>query len=236
MQHPKKLAIFVEGQTEQLFVEKLLREIVGYKNIDITIYKFEGGKSNRQIILIKQGNTDRHYYVLLYNCGSYSQVLSDIRKQYKSLINNGYLKIIGLRDLEQTLFAEISKLERGIKDNLKPLIQGGIPVSVCLAVREVEAWFLAEWNHFVKIDASLTPEFIEQNCGFNPKLADIEQRSDPSQDLDEIYQLVDRNYGKDSQGIEEIINNLDYEFIYLDLVKTVKYLGYFVKEIDDFLN
>ncbi|MBD2501309.1 DUF4276 family protein [Anabaena azotica] len=235
MQHPKKLAIFVEGQTEQIFVEKLLLEIVGYKQISIEIRKFSGGKSNRKTETVKLGSPDSNYYVLLYDCGSYSHVLSDIRKQYISLNNNGYSKIIGLRDLEQTLLTEISKLEKSIQSNLKPLTQGGIPVSVCLAVKEIEAWFLSEWNHFLKIDSSLTLQFIEQNCGFNPQLVDVEQRLDPSEDLNFIYNLVNKTYSKNANDVQDIVNNLDYEFIYLDLVNTVKYLGYFIKEIDKFL-
>jgi hypothetical protein len=235
MQHPKKLAIFVEGQTEQIFIEKLLLEIVGHKRISIGIFKVIGGKSNRQIITVNPGNHDKDYYVLLYDCGSDSQVLSDIRKQYGSLVKNGYVKFIGIRDLYPKSLNELSQFETSIKAFLKQFIQGTIPVAICLAVMEVEAWFLAEWNHFLKIDTSLTPEFIEKNCGLNPEIVDVEQRTHPSQDLDDIYRLVNRKYDKDSQGVKDLVNILDYEFIYLHVVNKVKYLGYLIKEIDDFL-
>lgn len=50
---PKKIACFVEKQTEQIFVEKLFQEIAGYKKISIETYKFQGGKANRVIQSLK---------------------------------------------------------------------------------------------------------------------------------------------------------------------------------------
>ena len=50
---PKKIACFVEGQTEQIFVERLFQEIAGYKQISIETYKFQGGKDNRIIQSLK---------------------------------------------------------------------------------------------------------------------------------------------------------------------------------------
>jgi len=39
----KKVALFVEGQTDQIFTEKLIREIIGKHKFSITNYKFLGG-------------------------------------------------------------------------------------------------------------------------------------------------------------------------------------------------
>ena len=38
----KRIAIFVEGQTEQIFVNKLLIEMAGKKNIAIELKRFAG--------------------------------------------------------------------------------------------------------------------------------------------------------------------------------------------------
>jgi len=51
---PKKIACFVEGQTEQIFVERLFQEIAGYKKISIETYKFQGRKDHRIIESLKQ--------------------------------------------------------------------------------------------------------------------------------------------------------------------------------------
>ena len=162
---PKKIACFVEGQTEQIFVEKLFQEIAGHKKISIEIRKFQGGKTNRVESLKPTIVQDAPFFVLLYNCDCDSQVLSDIRKQHESLTDNGYEKILGLRDLYPKPLEKKGEVERGIKGFLKPLQKMGIPISMNLVVREIEAWFLAEWHCFSKLDNRLSPDFILQELG-----------------------------------------------------------------------
>ncbi|MBP0016118.1 MAG: AAA family ATPase [Cyanobacteria bacterium SBLK] len=41
-----------------------------------------------------------------------------------------------------------------------------IPIRVILAVMEIEAWFLAEYNFLARLDERLTPDFILKHCGF----------------------------------------------------------------------
>lgn len=43
-----KMAVFVEGCTEQLFVEKLVIEIAGRKNVQVELRKVRGGKTTRR--------------------------------------------------------------------------------------------------------------------------------------------------------------------------------------------
>lgn len=232
----KKIACFVEGQTEQMFVERLFQEIAGYKNISIETYKFQGGKSNRLSKKLHSSQVQNApFFVLLYDCGSDSHVVSDITKQQISLTNNGYEKIIGLRDLYPKVLAQKDEIEKGIRGYLKPFQKKGIPISVNLAVMEIEAWFLAEWHHFAKIDHRLIPDFILPKCGFELRNINVEQRPHPTEDLQRIYQLIGRNYDKSEETSQEIINSLDYEFLYLELINSVKQLKIFIDEIDSFL-
>lgn len=233
---PKKIACFVEGHTEQIFVERLFQEIAGYKQISIETYKFQGGKANRIIQPLKLSTIkNAPFFVLLYDCGNDAHVVSDIRKQHQSLIKNGYEKILGLRDLYPIPLGTKEEIETGIRGFLKPLQKIGVPISVILAVMEIEAWFLAEWNYLAKIDNRLTCDFILQECGLDLRIIDTEQRAHPSQDLEEIYRLVSRKYDKSEITSQEIINNLDYEFLYLHLVNSVTQLKRFIDEIDSFL-
>lgn len=62
----KKLAIFVEGKTEQIFVEKLLREIAGQLNISIEIQSQERSKFAKLIMKDPITATTK-FYVLIYN-------------------------------------------------------------------------------------------------------------------------------------------------------------------------
>lgn len=233
---PKKLAIFVEGQTEQIFVERLVKEIAGYKKLSIEIYEFQGSKGNRKIQQTKSSiNLNTPFFVLLYNCGNDSHVISDMKKEYKSLTANGYDKIIGLRDLYPKSLPEKDQMEKSIRALLKPLQKNGIPLIVNLAIMEIEAWFLAEWHYFERLDPRLTPDFIAQNFGFDLRIIDIEERPHPSEDLENIYRLINRNYDKSKDTVKQIVDYLDYEFLYLHLIKTVKNLHSFIQEIDTFL-
>lgn len=232
----KKIACFVEGQTEQIFVEKLFQEIAGYKKISIETYKFQGCKTKRTIQPLKPSIVqDAPFFVLLYDCTCDSQLLSDIRKQHESLTNSGYEKILGLRDLYPQPLEKKSEIEKGIRGFLKPLQKRGIPICMNLAVMEIEAWFLAEWHYLAKLDSRLIPDFILQECGYDLRSIDIEQRPHPSQDLDDIYQLIGCKYDKSEKTSQEIINYLDYEFLYWDLVNRVQQLKSFICEIDSFL-
>ena len=206
----KKIACFVEGQTEQIFVERLFQEIAGRKNISIETYKFQGGKANRIIQPHKLSTIkDAPFFVLLYDCGCDAHVVSDIAKQHESLTNKGYEKILGLRDLYPKSLSEKGQVEGGIKGWLKLVQPMGIPIYITLAVMEIEAWFLAEWHYFYKLDNCLSPDFIRQNLGLDLINIDVEQRLHPSQDLDDIYHLIGSKYDKSEEISQNIINYLD---------------------------
>ncbi|MBX9259331.1 DUF4276 family protein [Desmonostoc muscorum CCALA 125] len=230
----KKLAIFVEGQTEQIFVRKLLEEIAGKNNIAIEEQSISGKLGNRITTLIMSDNitSQTKFYVLVYNSCSDNSVVSDMRDQYNSLIGSGFERVIGLRDVYPIPIAEKLKLQSSL--NLF-LPKGSIPIHIVLAVMEIESWFLAEWNHFTKIDLSLTPERIKATFGFNPQTDNMETRPHPANDMDLIYNLVGRAYKKQRNQVNTIVSSLDYEFLYMQLVNSVPSFGEFVKYLDLFI-
>lgn len=235
--NPKKIAIFVEGQTEQIFVAKLLEEMAESKDIYIQIYKFKGTKSNRKPQLLEDRNIENsRFFALLYDCTCESHVLSDIRSQHQSLTENNYTKIIGVRDLFPKLLEDKQKVENGIKGFIKPLNKNGIPIAMILAIMEVEAWFLAEHNFFSKIDKRLTYEFIFKNHGVDLINIDVETIPHPSDDLDKIYQLIGREYKKTKEQVTEIVESINYQVLLSDVVNKVTQLQLLIKEIDDFLS
>lgn len=230
----KKLAIFVEGQTETIFVRKLLEEVAGSHNIVIVENKITG-KQNSRITTLQMSDLITHetkYYVLLYDSGGEGSVVSDIRDQYSSLTRSGYDQIIGLRDVYPLPFAQKSSLENGLNAVLP---RGMLPAHVVLAVMEIEAWFLAEWHHFSKISEDLNIALIEEALGFNPKTDDMEMRHHPAEDLHQIYKLIGRSYKKRKKQVNAIVSSLDYEFLYLELADRVPSFGKLVNYINGFL-
>lgn len=230
----RKLAIFVEGQTEQIFVREFLKSFASQHSISIEEAVIGGKKKIRTVTLIKHEppNPETEFYILIYDSGQDNSVNSDMRDQRSSLTQNGYEKIIGLRDLYPKNISEKAILERSFQYTLRN--QTGIPIHLIFAVMEFEAWFLAEWKHFQKIDKCLTPNYIKQEFGFNPEIDNIENRPHPAEDLDLIYQRVGRCYDKTKAQVEEIVSYLDFDFIRLDVVNRVDQLNLFIEEIITF--
>jgi hypothetical protein len=232
----KKLAIFVEGQTERILITRLLQEIAGYKKVSVEVYQVRGDKANRKIQPLKSNLIEvAPFFILLYDCGCDSHVLSDIKKQHNSLTNNGYEKILGLRDLYPEPLENRTKVENGIKGFLKTFQKNGIPISMILVIMEIEAWFLGEYSFLTKIDSCLTSNFILHNLGFDLNALDVEQIPHPSEALNKIYQLIQRSYDKSETTVEEIASLLNYEFMYLHLVDKIKQLKQLIDAINLFL-
>ena len=232
----KRLAIFVEGQTEQQFVSKMLREIAGEKNIAIDELRWAlSRKGNRcfTVITASAKTADQKYYVLIYDCGGDSTVKTDIVDNYDGLAKNSYEKIIGLRDVYPLSSADIPALEYRLKFRVptKP-----VPVDMLLAIMEIEAWFLAETTHFLKIHPALTVGRISTHLNFDPTTQNVEERVCPADDLNSIYHLERFAYNKRKSNCQRTIDALEYGALYFDLPKKINSLRRFIQSIDSFLS
>jgi hypothetical protein len=232
----KKIAIFVEGQTEQLFIEKLLEEAAGKNNIAIEKRQAFGGQSTkRKLKLVEASKLDsgHRYFAQIIDCGSDNNVKSDIRDQYDGLIAQGFETILGVRDAyPDTTHADIPLLRRGLRLYLKTV---PIEVKFVLGVMEIETWFIAEYTHLQKLHSSLTPSLVKARLGFDPSTEDIQLRPHPTEDLDSIYHLAGLKYAKDKNRVQRTVSVLDYERIYLELPSKLPDLKTLVETITNFL-
>jgi hypothetical protein len=236
----KKLAVFAEGGTEQAFVEKLLLEIGTEKQITIWKERWRGGgKGNprdrqvSQLMGISPNTQDIEYYVQIIDCGNDERVQSDVIESYPRLVKLGFDSIIGIRDVRPQPPERIPRLKQLLKYKVptKPVD----PVMV-LAIMEIEAWFLAEYTHFPRVHPNLTLARVRAIAGFDPSVDDVEQRLQPADDLDLIYQAVGERYEKTPASIQCTIAALDSAVIYLDLSQRVPALKPLVDAIDAFLS
>ena len=231
-----KLAVFVEGYTEVLFVERLISEIAGSHNVVVEQRKIRGGKkAKRTISTIKAARnaTDEKYYVLLVDCGGEDLVKSRIIEEHLNFSNSGYQKIIGIRDVRPKFsVADIPKLELNLNKYIKTSL---IPVVFILSVMEIEAWFLAEFQHFPKIHPSITLELIRKNLGFDPEQGDMALRPTPTADLRAAYLLGGQKY-ETGQDLERTVNALDLPYVYIELKEKIPYLRRLCGSIDGFLS
>jgi hypothetical protein len=230
-----RLAIFVEGYTEVVFVKKLIEEIAGKNKVLIEHKKISGGsKSPRRVIRITASKpTGQQYYVLIFDCGGDGQVKTRIQEEHDNLTKAGYLGIIGIRDVRPVFnHSDIPRLEANLPKYIKTTLA---PVSFILSIMEIEAWFLCETTHFTRIEPSITVNAIRNNLGFDPENEKMELRLCPANDLDDCYAIGGKSYDKTQTKIDITVNALDYALIYLDVRKKILYLDRLISNIETFL-
>jgi hypothetical protein len=229
----RKIALFVEGQTEMLFLDRLIQELAKESGLAVEHAEATGGAIRaRQIKVLKRFTLQPHhrYYVLIVNCSGDSKVKSDILERYHSLKRAGYSAIYGLRDVYgQFRYEDVPRLRRELYAGLP---RGEIEVELFLAIMEIEAWLLAEHTHFQRISRELTLARIVEKVRFDPARDDLEQRWHPAEDLDRIYQLAGVRYTKQRHNLEHTLDLLDFAFFisnvsrrFRDAERLIKLLG-----------
>lgn len=185
----KRVAIFVEGQTEQVLVEDLLRKIATNATLHI-----EFGEQFRNALLITasppgQGVT---HNVLLVNCKNDEQVKTQILNNYSSMVSAKYDMIVGLRDVYPFPLIDAPKVEKDLGTGLPT---GPVPIYMHLGIMEIEAWFLAETTHFERVHAGLTqPRLLA--AGWDLLSVPAQQWTHPAAELHAIYSLENLAYKK----------------------------------------
>lgn len=228
----KKIAIFVEGMTEQEFVIAMVTSIVGSKGLEFILAEQFGGKVT---INHNSPDGDTRFYVLVVDCRTDNQVKTQIREQYNSLVAAGYTSIIGLRDVFPLSKAEIPQLTRFLSAGLP---QGNVPASLHLAVMEVETWFIAELSHFEKICPSLTYQRRLEG-GFDTS-KDPELWAHPADVLHQIYRLASKSYTcpngrKKKKRVQRTLRALSFEEMYVNVRAKLPSLNGFVEDIENAL-
>jgi len=231
----KRLAFFVEGATEVLFIEKLIQEIAGKNNVTIELGFVKGGRTMpKQLTVIKAKNTvsGTKYYVLIINCQGDHQVKTRIVEEHLSFSSQGYEKIIGIRDVRPTFqYSEIPKLKATLHKEFNLSL---IPVEIILSAMEIESIFLGETTHFEKIDPAITVDAIWSTLGFNPITDDMELRQETASDLANCYAIAGKTYEKTL--VKNTIDALDFDRMYLEQIQKFQSLSMLVSNIDSFLS
>ncbi|XWN38112.1 MAG: DUF4276 family protein [Balneola sp.] len=229
----KKFAYFVEGYTEQQFIINYIANFFTNKDLAYDIESVQGGsKVAISYTTISSSPTDEltKYYFLIYNCNGDNKIKSYILDRRESLLNSGYEKIIGLRDVYPDVEkADIQKLHNGLNYKMP---QADLPTKFILSIMEIEAWFLSEEKHFLNIDKSLTVETIKKEIGFDPLKDNSEDIEKASETLRSIYSICGKSYRKKTTHIDRTINALDIENLYLNSKKRNSSLKELLDEID----
>lgn len=224
-----KLALFVEGQTEAQFLERLVSEIIGHQNV--TILRQKKYRGSKFITLYLRGDDDSDYFVLIRDCMNDGSVKSAILDTWESLKESDYEIVLGLRDVYPIEISDALKLKTGLNENLPDEIY----IKILLAIHEIEAWFIAENSHFERIDPRLTKTFIENGLPIDISPNTVEDIEHPANVLNQIYCLVGKKYDKREHTLPHTIYNLDCAQIYLNLPASVSCLDELISELDQFI-
>ena len=227
----RKLAVFVEGQTELIFVREFLKQWYNY-DVDIVGFDCYYLLANKFCDMFsKHGSEDSENYFLLVNVGNDRSVLSSIIERMRFLQNRGFQLVVGLRDMySRQYIKDAGKREiidtvsqqhiESVKGILQSLENGNI-VDFHFAIMEVEAWFLGMPRFLEKVDKRLTLDNVLQNTGINLKEDPEKTVFHPAAELGRIYSLVGKQYDKHQSDIFSIMSKLTNDD-FIELIQSGK--------------
>ncbi len=224
-----KYAFFVEGLTEALFVENVLKVLVGQKNLSYKIQSRRGGSTCpfKTVEVRDASSQDAKYFFLICDCGGETNVKSYLLEQRQSLINAGYKKLYGIRDVYPNFKrTEIHKLDYSLHYRVS---QNPIPTKFILSIMEMESWMIAEWTFFQRFNSNITLPSINALCGMDVSAGNTEMIDEPANRLNDVFATVSSSYTK---GCETIVNLLDYDEICLNVRTRVPSLEKLCSEIE----
>jgi hypothetical protein len=225
----KKIAVFGEGHTEFWFIERLLQEWIGYGKIHFKLAKQHGGAYST-FRTTGAPEDACEIQVLLVNCDGDGSVKSFIVERQHELANQGYTHAVGLLDLHPKPLEALERFQEGL---MKGLENAPLKIEIVVSIREVEAWFLNEHTHYLRMDGRLTNEAIVTATGFDPIHQDAEFTvHHPATLLDQIYQIAALRYKKKESEVMAVLANLDYSEIFLSIRQRSTSLDQFISALE----
>lgn len=223
-----RVAIFVEGQTELIFSERLLGEYLGYQNIEIRREREHGDR----IVRLSGGYENQHasIFILLVNCEGDDRVISAIENRSAALVRAGYDLAIGVRDLHPLPINKLSTLNANAIKIFGSLT--GIRAELVVAVMEIEAWFLADSKLPLALSANLTSAKVLQTCGFDLISCNLEDIRRPSIVIGDLMETYGPRYRKRLADSHHIAASIDYENLCIDGADRSSSFGKFLLALD----
>jgi Domain of unknown function (DUF4276) len=215
----KKIAIFVEGQTELIFVREYLLKQFEYQGIDLecrNLFKDEKIQSAEYDF----SNEDAETHFQIINVGSDVNVLPRILNREQLLWNAGYERIIGLRDMYSDKYIEeMGQPRRIIPELILEFIEGAneaieqkavMPQNIKFhfAIMELEAWFLGIPDLWER--KGISNQSIKDKLGFD--LSEIDPETTflhPAETIKDILKIINEPYRKQAGEVESLVSYIE---------------------------
>ena len=232
----RKVAVFVEGQTELVFVREFLVKWFDYdcKKIGFSCYNLHNNEFCDTSY--QYGDESSENYYLIVNVGNDNSVLGKILARMQFLVKRNYDIIIGLRDMYSDQYIKDAK-GREIKDDITQMhidavkeqitaINDGDKIHFHFAIMEIEAWLLGMHQYLEALDSKLTTAYINENIGLDLNKDPETTIFHPAVELGRIYELVGKKYGKHDSDISAIMSKLTQDD-FLDLATSDKCYSFY---------
>lgn len=214
----RKLAVFVEGQTELIFVREFLKQWFSYDANIIGFACYNLQNDEFRDAAYQYGSENSENYFMLVNVGNDNSVLSKILSRLAYLVSKGYQLVIGLRDMYSRQYIQDAgghmidesvnqKHIDAVRDWLKDKVNGE-RVDFHFAIMEVEAWLMGMYDYLLSVDKRLTKEFIKESTGIDLEEDPEKTIFHPAMELNRIYALAGKQYDKHLSDIENIMSVL----------------------------
>ncbi len=239
-----KTAIFVEGQTELIFVREMLLKMFEWQNISIECYTLFVDHQHHPTEYAFP-STEAAWYFQINNVGNDKGLVTRIKNREKYLWNSGFSRIVGLRDMYSKEYKEIKKQNiidpavnlkfiNGYQEQIRNFSERYQDIYFHFAIMETEAWILGFKDIFQKINPDLTNEKIAQELGFNLNEIDPELYFfHPVTNLQAIFQLSNDSYDKSKGDVNKLMSYIEKEdFDYLATSDKCESFRTFFRSVD----
>ena len=217
----RKVAIFVEGQSEQIFVRSLLQRTLDPGVLSFDCRRLYGDRVTAARYSYSNPTAAVHF--LIIDVGNDERVLTAVKEREQGLFRKGYERILALRDMYCNVYHRrsggriddevTSDFVQGAMSTIAGMTHGP-DIAIHFAIMELEAWFLAMSCLLEQAHPGLSEELIERELGY--RLSDTDPQTKfyrPSSELGRIVRLVGGSYGKSRNDIERICRHLTADHV-----------------------
>ena len=215
----RKICVFVEGQTEQIFVREFLLKWYEYDHIAIECFQIVRSDTYPAEYEVHSKNAETFYQIV--NVGNDNRVLSILLERVGGLKKRGFERIIGLRDMYGKAYRDRSRpgviddeLNQSFISLAKDSIEAKLAsdaslVSFHFAIMEIEAWMLAMYPSLLKKFPELKEDDLRKVYNIDE---DVERTVyHPADTLNEVFQMAGSSYEKHKSDAYSIVSCMDKE-------------------------
>lgn len=225
----RKIAIFVEGETELVFVRNFLNAWYNYdiRLLGFECYKLHSNQSHTVPFALGSRESENFYQIIIVGNDN---ITGKILSRAAALGRAGFTSIVGLRDMFCNAYHKHSPQGRTVSSDLNEhfiqiahstIESSGLPnrsdIHIHFAIMEIEAWLLGMDNILAIIDYSLNITDVHEQIGVDLSQDPEMNIYHPAVVMKKLFELTGKSYDKHTDDSEKIISQLmraDFEQLY----------------------